>query len=270
MRGSGGAKGHGRRLRTGPVGGLVAVTLALLAGLLLAGCGASGPAGSAAAVPGGPGVTVAPPVDAGASATAGPSIALPGADAARDAVFAFATFAKSPDASYRVSATLVERFRKATVKTEFTAAVHGEDYRGSAKSGKNTVGFAYVGGQGWAKPNKSPWMHMAIHQMQADDAVRPWETLCWLNDLAYTGRPDDPVDGYAFACPAAYQFQNRRLRSVGAHGRIDVLTLVLAADGTPVSMHVEGEHPGLNGEAAAFELDLRFKDVGKPITIKAP
>ena len=127
-----------------------------------------------------------------------------------------------------------------------------------------------MGGQGWAKPNKSPWMHMAIHQMQADDAVRPWETLCWLNDLAYTGRPDDPVDGYAFACPAAYQFQNRRLRSVGAHGRIDVLTLVLAADGTPVSMHVEGEHPGLNGEAAAFELDLRFKDVGKPITIKAP
>jgi hypothetical protein len=128
----------------------------------------------------------------------------------------------------------------------------------------------HVGGQGWARPNKDPWFHFAIHQVQADDAVRPWETLCWLNDLAYTGHPDEPADGHAYACPSGYQFQNRRLRSVGAHGRIDVLTLVLAADGTPVAMHLEGEHPSLAGRATPFTLDARFTDVGGPITIKAP
>jgi len=52
------------------------------------------------------------------------------------------------------------------------------------------------GWQGWAKPNDEPWFHFAIHQMQADDAVRPWDTLCWLNDLVLTATlvDDDRID----------------------------------------------------------------------------
>ena len=250
------------------------LVLAVLA-LALAGCGVGAPAGSVTLITLEPAMTAAPPVDPDASpdasATAEPSgSALPGAGDAAGAVKAFAKLIRDPGLTYRVSATLVERYKAATTRTVFTAAVHGEDYRGTAKSGKDAIGFAYVDEQGWAKVRKQPWFHFAIHQLQADDAVRPWETLCWLNDLAYTGRPKTPPDGFAFTCPAGYEFQNRRLRSVGAHGRIDTLVLVVDAAGTPVSLHVEGEQTAPNGEATPFTLDARFKDVGKPVTIKAP
>jgi hypothetical protein len=226
-------------------------------------------------IPPDPVITAAPPVDAGSSPDAGSSAepsptALPDAELAADAVKAFAKTIRDPALSYAVTATLVERYSTATVKTVFKASVSGADYRGTAKAHGKTVGFAYVHEQGWAKPGKRPWYHLAVHQLQADDAVRPWEALCPLNDLAYSGGPNTPVDAFTFACPAGYEFQNRRLRSVGAHGRIDALVLVLDAAGSPVSIHAEGEQTAPNGQATPFILDARFNDVGKPVTIKAP
>jgi hypothetical protein len=258
-------------------GVIAGVLVALVVTSLVAGCAGSVPGGSVTIVP--PDRVVTAPPESGPSPAAGsPATGATGsaapvlqdADGAARALRATGALIMDPELSYRVTATLIESYEPKPITTVFTAAVSGEDYRGSAKSGRNTVGFAYVGGQGWAKPNKDPWFHFAIHQMQADDTVRPWETLCWFNDLAYTGRPDEPADGYAFECPPGYQFQNRRLRSVGAHGRIDALTLVVDAAGMPVTLHVEGEHPSLAGRATPFTLDVRFQDVGKPTTIKAP
>lgn len=243
--------------------------------LVLAACGAARPAGSVTLVTQEPAMTAAAPVDPdaspGAGTTAVPSGSpLPGAEAASGAVKALAKTIRDPALSYAVTATLVERYAAGTTKTVFAASVSGADYRGTAKGHGKTVGFAYVDEQGWAKPPKQPWYHLAVHQLQADDAVRPWETLCALNDLAYTGHPKAPADGFTFTCPEGYAFQNRRLRSVGGHGTVDVLVLVVDAAGIPVSLHAEGEQTAPNGEATPFVLDARFKDVGKPVTIKAP
>jgi hypothetical protein len=262
--------------RPTPQGTAHARGLALVAvlALALAGCGAAGPPGGVTLITLEPALTAEAPVDASASSgVAAPppsATALPDADAAAGAVRAFATTIRDPALAYSVTATLVERYAADTVKTVFEASVSGADYRGTAKAHGKTVGFAYVDEQGWAKPPDQPWYHLAVHQLQADDAVRPWETLCWLNDLAYSGRPEAPADGFAFICPAGYTFQNRRLRSVGAHGRVDALVLVVDAAGAPVSLHVEGEQAAPNGEATPFTLDARFNDVGKPVTIKAP
>jgi hypothetical protein len=251
---------------------LIAVRLgpaALALGVLLT-AGACGPTPgrvnpSVTLVPADRVITPAPSVVPSPTATA-----LPDAEAAAAAVTAYAKLVAKPSLSFHETGTATDYSGDGIVKIKLALDVAGADFGGTATLGKKALRVAYLHGNGWVKLKDTGWASFPVQVSAFADLARPWGYMCWLNDLEYTGPAAKQPDAFAYECTGGWTFQTPRMRSYGLIAHVDRLELVLARDGTPVSMRVEGTYPEIQGQAAGFKAELAFSGVGKPVKIAAP
>jgi len=242
---------------------------ALVVGVVLA-------AGACGAAPGRVNPSVAQ-IPADRVLTPAPSVApiptaspLPDAAAAADAVRAYATLVAKPSLAFHVAGTATDYSGDGIVKIRMALDVAGADFGGTASEGKTALRIAYLHGEGWAKAKGTGWVSFPVQVTAFADLARPWGYMCWLNDLEYTGPPETQPDAFAYACTGDWTYQTPRMRTFGLIAHVDRLGLVLARDGTPVSMRVEGTYPEIQGQAAGFKAELTFSGVGKPVKITGP
>ncbi len=244
----------------------VAVAVAVLLGL----------GACAGASPGrvNPSVTAIPPdrvITPAPSVTPTPSpTPLPEADAAADAVKAYASLVAKGSLTYRVTGTATDYGGDGIVKVRMTLDVAGPDFGGTVTLDKTTLRIAYLHGDGFVRLVDNRWVSFPVQVSAFADLAHPWGYMCWLNDLRYTGHATEPADAFAYECTGGWTYQTPRMRTYGLIARVDRLQLVLARDGTRISMRVEGEYPEYQGLAAGFRADLAFSGVGKPVKIKGP
>jgi hypothetical protein len=221
-------------------------------------------AGCAAAPAGGP--QQVPWVDPTLPPAATP---LPGADEAEAAVRAFAQLIAREDLSFHVVEAISTT--GGGVEAEITLDVAGSDFAATVTSpGVKRIELRHVGGATFARIGTGRWRSGTADERLLDDLTDPWLYLCWLDHLEYTGPAGDPADGLAFACGAPYSYQSTMMRQQGQVGRIEHLTLVLAADGTPVAMDIAGAGPTLATEDETFKATLAFSRVDERIVVKVP
>jgi hypothetical protein len=193
---------------------------------------------------------------------------IPGADQAAKAVTAFAELIANPDLSYQVSGSGLDTIVDAPVGWTLVAHVSGAKFSGTAEAGGAKLPIAYSTGGEQIKVN-GKWYPITAGSA-LDDIVRPWQYVCGTGGLRYTG-PGERHDTYAFGCDPGYVVQTLRMRLSAVTVTVNDLTLVLDADGKPVTLKVAATYSGNTARLMnSISLDLAFSKVGKPVTISKP
>lgn len=224
--------------------------------LVVAGCGTQPTARTPAAG------TSSPP-----SPTATPLLDEP---AALEALTAFAKLIEADDLTFHLEETATGAAAAQSVATNMTMDVAGNEFAAVMKVAGKTLQLRMVNGKAWVKVPGKPWARGDANMTTAADVVNPWLYLCWLNDLIYTGHPSARPDAFAFECRREYSYQTLTMRQKGWTATMRTMALVLAADGTPVEMRMEGDGPAGAGSPTSFEATMAFSNVGEKIKIKAP
>jgi hypothetical protein len=240
--------------------GLVVAVL-LAAALVAAGCGPAGP--TPQIVPPDTLITMGPSV---------PPTPVPSdVAAAAAAEAAFEELLLDPTLSYHVKGSGSDVLLDRPDRWSVDADVAGDEYDGTAKSGRDSIRFAFVDGRGWVKAKGTRWVPLPVQTSAIPDIVRPWDYLCPPADVTYDAPAKEPADAYSFTCEPGYTVQSKRMQRAGLTVTIDTLTLVLAAGGKPVSLAVEGTYPGNASRLAeSFTMTLAFSRVGRPVKVTGP
>ncbi len=242
------------RRRTRGTGGSLVVLLVVL--LAASGCG-TGP------------TTSTPDVATSAPAGAAETL-LPDASDASSALTAFSKLTASDDLTFHLDETATGGGAAQGVAANLAMDVAGGEFAAIMKVAGKTLQLRMVNGKAWVKVPGKKWLRGNANQTTASDLTNPWLYLCWLNDLVYTGHPADHADAYAFECDRGYPYQTLSMRQLGQTATMRTMSLVLAADGTPIEMRMEGDGPTGAGVPTTFEATMAFSKVGEEITIKAP
>jgi hypothetical protein len=222
--------------------------------LLLAGCGAGG------------GPVPATYTDPPATP---PPTPLPRADEADSAVRAFGALIARGDLSFHVLETVTTT--GGAVSAAIDLDVAGSDFAATIKvKGAKPVELRHVGAVTFARSGNGKWRSGTADERLLDEVTNPWLFLCWLDDLEYTGPAADVTDGLTFSCSRSFTYQSLTMRAQGKTGRIESLTLVLTADGSPRRMELSGSGPTLATDRETFAATFVFSRVGEPIVVKVP
>ncbi len=157
------------------------------------------------------------------------------------------------------------------IKATITLDVAGSGFAAKVTSpGTKPFELRHVGAVTFVKIGNGKWRAGTADERLLDEVTNPWLFLCWLDDLEYTGPAADAPEGLAFACGRPFTYQSLTMRAEGKVGRIESLTLVIAADGTPLRMELSGSGPTLATSSETFTATYEFSRVDEPIVVKAP
>ncbi len=190
--------------------------------------------------------------------------------AAVEALIAFSKLIEADDLTFHLEETATGSAAAQSVATNMTMDVAGDEFAAVMKVAGKTLQLRMVNGKAWVKVPGKPWARGDANMTTASDLVNPWLYLCWLNDLAYTGHPADRPGTFAFECKREYSYQTLAMRQKGWTATMRTMALVLAPDGTPVEMRMEGDGPAGAGIPTTFEATMGFSKVGEQIKVKAP
>ena len=194
---------------------------------------------------------------------------LPGADDADAALRSFAALIARDGLTFHVDERLSSGGGGAAATISMDVA--GSDFAAPIdEKGERDLELRQIGGRTFGRSGDGRWREGDPNELLLDELVDPWLHVCWLDDLTYTGPADEPADTFAFGCKVPYTYQSPVMQVLGQLGRIQAFDLVLAADGSPVRMRVEGDGPTIVTEDGAFTADYEFSRVGEPIEVKRP
>ncbi len=231
------------------------LTLCLLS--LLGACGGSGVSGSPSA---------------GTAATGGPASANPDQVAATRALTAFSSMVGQPGFSYRI-----EQQAHISVGTQqgvmiYKFAVAGSDFDGTmqAAGGTKTLHYVMSGGKAWGSFDGGSWKSLDPAKADAALWTAPWRLL---GDLA-TGQPRPKQDSVPntnlLAIVGPIAFAPTAEFAPGSTGTIQLGSLYLADDGSPVASVIGVSLMEPDGTKDFLSLAAKYSDVGASITISAP
>lgn len=193
----------------------------------------------------------------------------PGADEADSAVRAFGALIARDDLSFHVLETVATTGGGGEATIDLDVA--GSDFAATIKiKGAKPVELRHVGAETFARIGSGKWRSGTADERLLDEVTNPWLFLCWLDDLRYVGPAAGVTDGLEFACGRPFTYQSLTMRAEGKTGRIESLTLVIAADGTPLRIELSGAGPTLATDSETFTATFVFSKVDERIVVKAP